>query len=1509
MAKRPTHELAFTALRLEGGLLAPDFLDKVAHLEASEQSEADYDIPRGLKLRDEIGRYWKIAQNLWHDFSAARGRTDLDQHAVTARDFLEPFCRQVLGMADLKPVRQITLDERLFPIGFAALDGRLPAIFAAHNRELDKPSSRHGDGTRRRSPFLLAQEYLNADEQSLWAVVSNGLKLRILRDNPSLTRPAYIEADLEAIFTEGLYPDFTALWLLAHGTRFGKAGAEPTDCPLERWRNTAQEEGIRVRDRLRNGVTIALRSLGTGFLAHASNGPLRHKLESDELSTQALFEQLLRLVYRLIFLATIEDRELVFAPNADIEAKRRYQAGYSLARLRNLAAHRRSYDRHSDLWQALGITFAGLGKGQPALGLPALGGLFDARQCPDLDDAQLDNQALLSAIFSLCFFREDSTLSRVNYRDMDSEELGSVYESLLELVPVVTLSGGARSFSFIGDDEAGSTKGNARKLTGSYYTPDSLVQELIKSALEPVIEQTLKANPQEPVKALLSLTVCDPACGSGHFLLAAARRIAEDVARLNASDGNPTPEDYRHALRDVVAHCLYGVDKNPMAIELSRTALWLEAYTPDRPLTFLEHHLRCGDALLGVLDPAILVEGIPDKAFDALSGDDKDVVKALKKGNREARKSIEKIRKSGPQHTLVLEPATTDIDLEALPDDTLEAIEAKRVAFNLAEAAAAHSRDRIAADLFVAAFVLPKTKNTQNTVPTSQDLYLQLTGNAPRTGVVEAATAAAHEAQTFHWWQAFPQVFSPCRIAGEGPGERAGFDVLLGNPPWERIKLQEEEFFATRSPLVAEAQHKAERGRRIELLKEGMLMHTLYPEVEAAQGLKPPNRAEQQLYADFLVAKRVAEAASVFAHDSGRYSLTGVGDVNTYALFAEAFAQLVAPGGRAGFIVPTGIATDDSTKAYFEAVSQNGRLVSLYDIENRERLFPAVDSRMKFCLFTLGRVKAAEFICFATQAGHFSDVRRRFTLTPDEFGLINPNTRTCPMFRSQKDAELTKKLYRSVSLLVSNEGSDPNPWGFDYMTKMFDMADNSHEFVDYSEISGGHVSNGGIEATSEIGVRCVPLYEAKNIHIYDYRWCSFDPGSAATKDVSLEQKQDTKFEIDTRYWVPVSRLEERLESKKWSHEWLMGWRDITNATNERTIIASFFPKSAAAHTIRVMFVSGGAQQALLFVGCLSSLVLDYVARQKVGGTHLTVEALKQIPVLHPTVFSQQHVEYLIPRILELVYSTEALRPLAVEAGFVAEPFPWNPERRALLRAELDAYYAVLYGLTRDELRYILDPADVMGIDYPSETFRVLKNNERKQFGEYRTQRLVLEAWDRLSAAETLGKPYFCPLVPPPGVHAEPVWSDQGIIHNPTEARYAGLLYAAVRLSGSISLADLQSTVTTAGDEAYLAAVLDASEMDRYRILLNASPGIIDQTLASRLLNFLGRLERAGCVCVTRQGDMTFYNTSDAPLPNDVLSEPGTDELAKLLIAAQTRRKEVLTPQIAPVPDESEQQQG
>src|SRR5690606_8852738 len=354
----------------------------------------------------------------------------------------------------------------------------------------------------------------------------------LLRDNPSLTRPADIEADLELIFEDQLYADFAALWLTIHATRLRPVGGKAAGCILEVWRQEAQETGQRALDNLREGVAQALRELGTGFLEHPANESLRAAISAGELTTEAYFQELLRLVYRLLFLFTAEDRNLLHPPEATEEQRRIYREGYSLARLRERAARRRDGDRHSDLWHGLQIVFRGLAHGAPALGLPALGGLFAPDQCPHLDAAQITNERLLAAIRALSFFRSNDVLVRVNYRDMGTEELGSVYESLLDLHPRIDVEARPWVFGFVSDVEAGTTRGSARKLTGSYYTPPSLVNELIKSALEPVMEETIKRHPDNPRAALLNLKIIDPACGSGHFLLAAARRMATELPRL-----------------------------------------------------------------------------------------------------------------------------------------------------------------------------------------------------------------------------------------------------------------------------------------------------------------------------------------------------------------------------------------------------------------------------------------------------------------------------------------------------------------------------------------------------------------------------------------------------------------------------------------------------------------------------------------------------------------------------------------------------------------------------------------------------------------------------------------------------------------------------------------------------------------------------------------------------------------------------------------------------------------
>ncbi|WP_133717051.1 Eco57I restriction-modification methylase domain-containing protein [Methylocaldum gracile] len=1355
--------LSLPTLTLEGGLFLPDQLEKAALGVAQHQTEADYAIPKGLKLKDEYGRAFQIACAEWKHFAVQMERADLDTAAIT-QNFVRELLRDAFGYAQIQPVSGIAVADRRYPVSLLA--GQVPVVVVPHPLGLDEADPRFaiaGSGSRKKSAFQALQELLNASAEHCWGMVCNGKQLRLLRDAATLTRPSFLEVDLQDLLGGQRFAEFANVWRLLHVSRAPLpsptargAGGEGA-CIWEQWRVAGQEEGARVRKGLSPAVTEALRTLGEGFLQHPGNEALRAALHTGELSKDAYFQQLLRLVYRLIFLFSVEERGLLHGNDDSQEAlaaRRAYAEGYALARLRDLCLKRRARNRFDDHWQAVRIVFRGLADGERRLALPALGGLFAVSQCPHLDAAGLDNDHLLTALKHLRWASHNGAPAPVDYRNMGPEELGSVYESLLEFDPRPDAL--QKTFELI------NTAGNDRKNTGSYYTPDSLVQELIQSALDPVIEQRLASNPAHPSGALLSIRVIDPACGSGHFLLAAARRLAEKLAQLQSPEGAVTPQDYRHALREVVARCIFGVDRNPMALELARTALWLEGYEEGRPLSFLDHHLQCGDALLGLTDLKALEQGIAKDAYKPLSGDDKDVCKRLAKANAAGIKQLERDLK-GKQTRLRFDDADSLAALqilEALPENSTQDIAAKETAYRDFLQQAKESRLAHAADLLLGAYLLPKTAETEAHIPTSATLYLALLTDNLDAGYQQqlaAAQAACREAHVLHWPLAFPQVFA----AG-------GFDCVLGNPPWERIKLQEEEFFATRHRDVAEAKNKAERAQRIQWLSEGMLARHLYPRMD-----HPPHEceAEKRLYAEFIGARRTAEAASLFAHvkgdDGGRYPLTGVGDVNTYALFAETIGRITAPQGRAGFIVPTGIATDDSTKAYFANITQAGRLVSLYDIENREAVFEDVHRSYKFCLLTLGAAEQAEFVCFATRVEQLSDPRRRFRLTPDEFRLINPNTLTCPVFRSERDAELTKKLYRATPVLIEEGKPNGNPWGISFMAMMH-MSNDSHLFVDASQVNGEwRTANGELADAfnhSPLTTRhspYLPLYEAKMIHQFDHRWATYgvngdwriangerenhsplttrhSPSSHSpeSRDVTLAEKADPHFTVTPRYWVSEAEVQQRLKDKGWSRGWLMGWRDICRATDERTVIASVVPRVATGDTLLLMFPDpkfGPKVACLLADQC--SLVHDYVARQKVGGTHLKYHVKKQLPNLSPDRYTETDLAFIVPRVLELTYTAHDLQAWAADLGYEGEPFPFDPERRAQLRAELDAYYARLYGLTRDELRYILDPADVMGEDYPSETFRVLKNNEMRQFGEYRTRRLVLAAWDRLEKGE------------------------------------------------------------------------------------------------------------------------------------------------------------------------------
>ena len=926
----------------------------------------------------------------------------------------------------------------------------------------------------------------------------------------------------------------------------------------------------------------------------------------------------------------------------------------------------------------------------------------------------------MEALYRLSWLADKTGMVPVNWRAMETEELGSVYESLLELQPQLGDDGKTLVFA----SEAAEQKGNQRKTTGSYYTPDSLVQALLDTALDPVLDKT-ETEADDPAKALLKLSVIDPACGSGHFLLAAARRIATRLARIRA-EGTPSLADFRHALRDVARCCVHGVDRNPMAVELTKVALWIETVDPGLPLGFFDAQIRCGDALLGVFDLQVLQDGIPDAAYKPLTGDDKETAKYYLKANRDATAGQGGFDFGTGQASMpAMKPLALDFSgFRDLPEDTVEQIGAKAKRFKELRKGQTFVRAKAAADLYVAAFLLPKVGGapagaSERTVPTTEELWMALNQGKMRQAMGEAPKAARN-ARALHWPLEFPDVM-----------QRGGFDVVLGNPPWERIKLQEQEFFASRSPEIAKAPNKAARDRLIKALEKAA-----------------PGTTDRALFDAFTEAKREAEANSEFVRvsgeDGGRYPLTGTGDSNTYALFAEHASRLIGQRGAVGLVVPAGLMTDSKTKDLFYSLFTAGRIESFICFDNSLAIFPAIHRDTPFGLLTLQAANGLlEFCVEAKSIQDSKDPRRRFKLSSDDLDLLNCNTRTAPTFRSQADAEIAKKIYRNVPvLLMENETGMGNKWGV-RLFRMFDSAQDSGLFFEKSKLVGeGFVRcglNWGSTGTAGASTTFVPLYEGKMIGQYDHRAGTFidcekrPPRGASIPEPPAEAKTNTDFEIEPWYWVDSTLVKQRLDDVNWAKSWSFGYRFGANPTNIRTVICSVVPFSAAPHVFPQVIPRDDLPNETIsaLLANLNALVVDYICRLKMSRQGLDAFIVKQLPVLPPDFYTEPRLAFITPKVLELTYTSHSLAPFARDLGHDGPPFAWDEDRRALLRADLDAFYARAYGLTRDELRYILDPADVKGPDYPSETFRVLKEKEIRHHGEYRTRRLVLEAWDRM----------------------------------------------------------------------------------------------------------------------------------------------------------------------------------
>lgn len=1378
------HNQDFQTIRSEGGLLPADLLRRVFDRSSSLTGTRpeDYGLPAGERLNEVITQSWNRLRKHWAEFRAAAANLPDNEAGtgLTNDRWNLPLLRE-LGFGLLPTSAGPEIEGRIYAI--SRFFGPVPVHLIGCGLSLDRRAAGQR-GAAAANPHGLVQEFLNRSDAHLWALLSNGLRFRVLRDNQALSRQSFLEFDLEAMMGGEVYSDFVLLWLVAHATRFAAREVNrPETCWLERWTQEAEEQGTRALGELRRGVERALAILGEGFTSHPRNTVLRDALRSGALSPTGLHAQLLRLVYRLIFMFVAEDRTIegqpLIHPLEDSDtartARERYATHYGTARLREMAGRIKG-SRHGDLWRQFQILVWALSGDanaetvREALALPALGSFLWVRaSTPDLNDAELTNFDLLEALRHLAFARQGKLLRPVDYKNLGAEELGGVYESLLALTPQV--SGDGARFFFA------EFAGNERKTSGSYYTPDSLVQCLLDSALDPVVEEAVRGrSAAEAEVAILALKVCDPAVGSGHFLVGAAHRLARHLARVRAlaeGESEPSPLLYQHALRDVIGRCLYGVDVNAMAAELCRVSLWLEALEPGKPLSFLDHHIRVGNSMLGTT-PELIAGGLPDDAFKPMEGDDKKVCAALKKRNKQERDGgqmdlgLPMVAEASIEYDTL---ASRSQGLDQAPDDSLAAIERKAEQFRRLVVSPEYRHQQRIADAWCAAFVWPKTADAPAAITTDVIQRLEENLDAPEVAQRSELERLANEYQFFHWQLAFPEVFA-----------QGGFDCVLGNPPWEHTELKEKEWFAERSPEIANSKTGAERKRRIAALRT----------------------EDPELFALFAKAQRHHNGISHFLADSGRYPFCGRGRINYYTVFAEGMRTILNGTGKSGAVLPSGIVTDDTTKYFFQNIVETQSLVSVLSFENEELIFSEVHHATRFCLFTVGSggrpsSEDANLVFFARSVEHTREPERKFTLTPQDINLLNPNTRTCPIFRYQKDAELTKAIYRRSPVLILEAREDVdeiNPWSLTFRQGLFNMTTDSGQFLTRNQLEdrGGQLLGGNIFRVE--GVDYLPLYEAKMIHHFNHRWGTYAGQSAAQANQGkLPELDSTSLArpdvcVLPRYWVQGQELFDRLEVG-WQHDWLVAWRDITGTEKARTAIGTAIPRYPSSGTNLAFFQN----QSATLIGChiaqTSTYIFDYVARQKVGGTHLSHNYFKQLAIRPPEVFlascswlasTRNNCDWLLPRILELLYCSSDLEALGNDFGWHGPPFRWDEERRFLIRCELDSAFFHLYlpadengewrparktdGCPFDENPEQLEelkchfqtPRDAVA--YIMGTFPIIRRKDEEAYGEYRTKRVILEIYDAMQAAIGTGQRYQTPLDPPPG---PPVDSDGNFV--------------------------------------------------------------------------------------------------------------------------------------------------
>ncbi len=1213
-------------------------------------------------------------------------------------------------------------------------------------RPLDRRSGRRGEET---APSTQMLRYLRrVDDLTTgklrWGILTNGARWRLYYQGARSVSEQFFEVDLAVLLNlPGFNDDLFALdedkrrhWLRVFALVFRREAFLPSSVDSRTFHQRIIEESRFHERRVAGNLSDLVfgqifPELARAIAAAAPEAPLPEVREAS-----------LVLLYRLLFILYAEDRNLL--PVRDT----RYDDYALREKVRDDVRRRKdAKDTFSGTaaryWSIIDDLCRAIDKGDTTIGLPPYnGGLFDRVRTPLLNSVKLGDQVMADIIDALSFEPTPSGRRYINYRDLSVQQLGSIYERLLE-------------HEIIREGKEIIVRPNiyARKGSGSYYTPDDLVGLIVEEAVGPLVQSCMDAFeagiselktsslPEDrkvgrlkrfdPAEKILELKVCDPAMGSGHFLVNLVDYLADRVIMAMAEaeaawDGYTSPLtervdvirntimgnaeergwtidaeqlDDRHIVRRMVLkRCVYGVDKNPMAVELAKVALWLHTFTVGAPLGFLDHHLRCGNSLFG----AWVRSGIDT---------------AERGGRLFLERSLNRaIRAAAPMQII-----------ESLTD--AEIAEAHRSADIFAEIEEMTTPLNAFLSL-VQAFDWLDIRNQEDKVALHSYLTgvfgdpidialdkIEVSKERPEgkrfAGLLEKARILITEERFFNWQVAFPDVWSEW----ENVRLKGGFDAVIGNPPWDRMKLQQVEWFAARHREIAMAQRAADRKRMIADLE----------------------KAGNPLARDFATASERAVTAVRMARTCGDYPLLSGGDVNLYSLFVERAMTLVKPEGMVGLLTPSGIASDKTASRFFKGVATEGRLKALYDFENKKVFFPDIHASFKFCVFVASPSPIssdARCAFFLHSVSELDDSERCFPLTATDFARVNPNTGTAPIFRSRRDAELTTTIYKRLPILVDHSSDEEvKAWPVKY-TRMFDMTNDSGLFRTRKELEEqeGAWPTGGNQYDSPSG-EWVPLYEGKIVQAFDHRAAGVvvnlenQHRPAQPVPATLEQHCDPNWLPSPQFWVLKG------ETDFPDAGYLLAFKDVTAPTNVRSMIAALIPNAGAGNTLPIISIDGQAVvNVILLLANFSTVPFDYVARQKIQGQHLNWFIIEQLPVVPPEHYDTVHFgsktagEIIREAVLELTYTAHDMAPFAGDMGYVDEtgevrpPFLWDEDRRLHLRAKLDAVFFHLYGVTdRDDVRYVYS------------TFPIVERQETEAYGGYRSCDLCL-AWMNALAA-------------------------------------------------------------------------------------------------------------------------------------------------------------------------------